>query len=160
MFAEHGYNATSTSQVAKGAGVSEGLIFRHFGNKEGLLQAIIKMGEESLQKIFADIIFQEKPEDVIRKTLEMPLNIPEDQHEFWRLQYKLKWELKEQNTAKMEPLLVALTNAFKKLGHKQPELEAEVLWLIMDGFSSSILKGSLQQNKESIVAFLKKKYKV
>lgn len=160
LFAENGYNATSTSQVAKAAGVSEGLIFRHYGNKEGLLQAIMALGEESLKKVFAEIIFQEKPEDIIRKTIEMPFFIPQDEHEFWRLQYKLKWELKEQNSAKMEPLLVALTSAFKKLGYKQPELEAELLGIIMDGIGAAILKGTLKHGDKETAAFLRRKYKV
>ncbi len=44
LFAKEGFHATSTNKVAKHAGVSEGLIFRHFGNKEGLLQAILAEG--------------------------------------------------------------------------------------------------------------------
>lgn len=160
LFAENGYNATSTSQVAKAAGVSEGLIFRHYGNKEGLLQAIVKLGEESLKKLFAEIIFQTEPKAVIRKTIEMPFSVSDAEHGFWRLQYKLKWELKEQNHAKMEPLLVALTNAFKKLGYKQPELEAELLATIMDGIGAAILKGTLAQSKEKTKDFLLNKYGV
>ena len=45
LFAKEGFYATSTSKVAKTAGVSEGLIFRHFGNKEGLLHAVLDEGE-------------------------------------------------------------------------------------------------------------------
>lgn len=41
LFAEKGYVATSTSEIAKKAGVSEGLIFKHFGNKEKLLHSIV-----------------------------------------------------------------------------------------------------------------------
>lgn len=37
LFAEHGFTATSTRKVAQAAGVSEGLIFHHFGSKIGLL---------------------------------------------------------------------------------------------------------------------------
>lgn len=37
LFAEHGFTATSTRKVALAAGVSEGLIFHHFGSKMGLL---------------------------------------------------------------------------------------------------------------------------
>ena len=40
LFAEQGYYATSTSKIAKEAGVSEGLIFRHFGNKEKLFSVV------------------------------------------------------------------------------------------------------------------------
>ena len=46
LFANEGFHATSTSRIAKEAGVSEGLIFRHFINKEGLLRAILKQGED------------------------------------------------------------------------------------------------------------------
>ncbi len=39
MFAEHGYEATTTAQVAGRAGVSEMTLFRHFPTKEALLLA-------------------------------------------------------------------------------------------------------------------------
>lgn len=37
LFAKKGFHATSTSEVAKLAGVSEGTIFYYFGSKEGIL---------------------------------------------------------------------------------------------------------------------------
>lgn len=37
LFARQGYHATSTAEVARLAGVSEGTIFYYFGNKEGIL---------------------------------------------------------------------------------------------------------------------------
>ncbi|MBB6731329.1 TetR/AcrR family transcriptional regulator [Cohnella sp. CBP 2801] len=40
MFAEKGYAATSTSEIAKQAGVAEGTIFRHYRTKKDLLMAI------------------------------------------------------------------------------------------------------------------------
>ncbi len=42
LFADHGYSATSTRKIAKVAGVSEGLIFHHFGTKLGLLTSSAK----------------------------------------------------------------------------------------------------------------------
>ncbi len=41
LFAEHGYDGTSTADIAHKAGVSEGTIFKRFRTKEGLLQAIL-----------------------------------------------------------------------------------------------------------------------
>ncbi|KNY29254.1 TetR/AcrR family transcriptional regulator [Pseudobacteroides cellulosolvens] len=41
MFAEKGYANTSTSEIAKAAGVAEGTIFRHYGTKENLLMWVI-----------------------------------------------------------------------------------------------------------------------
>lgn len=37
LFAEHGYDTTTTAQVARHAGVSEMTLFRHFATKEALL---------------------------------------------------------------------------------------------------------------------------
>lgn len=41
LFAEKGYASTSTSEIAKAAGVAEGTIFRHYGSKENLLFSVI-----------------------------------------------------------------------------------------------------------------------
>lgn len=39
LFAERGYAATTTADVARRASVSEGIVFHHFGSKPGLLAA-------------------------------------------------------------------------------------------------------------------------
>ena len=41
LFAKNGYANTSTSEIAKSAGVAEGTIFKHFGTKENLLLSSI-----------------------------------------------------------------------------------------------------------------------
>ena len=40
LFAERGYAATTTADVARRANVSEGILFHHYGSKEGLLEAV------------------------------------------------------------------------------------------------------------------------
>jgi len=40
LFAEHGYESTSTAEICRLAGTSESQLVRHFVNKEGLLEAI------------------------------------------------------------------------------------------------------------------------
>jgi AcrR family transcriptional regulator len=40
LFAERGYAATTTADVARRASVSEGIVFHHYGSKEGLLAAV------------------------------------------------------------------------------------------------------------------------
>lgn len=159
LFAREGYHATSTSKVAKAAGVSEGLIFRHFGNKEGLLQAILEEGERKLRDLFVDIVMESEPKEVIRKTIEMSGKIDESDYDFWKLQYKLKWELEVSSDKKMEPLKVALTNAFNKLNYNSPELEAQLLILFIDALGSAVLKGS-SVNAHEMIQFLQSKYEL
>lgn len=157
LFAKEGYHATSTSKVAKHAGVSEGLIFRHFGNKEGLLQAILDEGERRFKALFVDIVMENDPKEVIRKTIEMTSQIDESDYDFWKLQFKLKWELEVSGDEKMEPLRMALTNAFQKLGYESPELEASLILLFIEGLGSAVLKGS-SINAEEMTQFILKKY--
>jgi len=55
---KEGFTATSTSKnLQNNAGVSEGLIFRHFGSKEGLLDAILFEGEEKAKVLFFNHCF-------------------------------------------------------------------------------------------------------
>ncbi len=161
LFARDGFKTTSTSKVAKHAGVSEGLIFRHFRNKDGLLQAILKEGEERIKVLFSDIVFETEPESVIHKTLEMMSsgNLSTGELEFWKLQYKIKWELEQYGEHKMEPLQLALTSAFKKLGYEEPEKEAMMLLLELDGLATRYFLME-KFDIESMITFLKKRYKV
>ncbi|MDQ2850414.1 MAG: TetR/AcrR family transcriptional regulator [Actinomycetota bacterium] len=48
LFAEHGYDRTTTAQVARHAGLSEMTLFRHFASKEALLL------EDPLDPVMAD----------------------------------------------------------------------------------------------------------
>jgi AcrR family transcriptional regulator len=159
LFANEGFHATSTSKVAKQAGVSEGLIFRHFGNKEGLLQAILKEGENQLKELLVDIVMETDPKRVIRKAIEMPAKVPESDYVFWKLQFKLKWELEVNSDEKMAPLLMALTNAFSKLKYKSPELEAQSIILFIDGLSAAVLMGS-EINPHEMISLYLEKYQV
>lgn len=157
LFAKEGYHATSTSKVAKEAEVSEGLIFRHFENKDGLLQAILAEGENRLKSLYADVVLESDPKALIRKAIELPGNIDKSDYDFWKLQYKLKWELEVNSDKKMEPLLLALSNAFSKLNYESPEMEAQLLILFIDGIGSAVLKGSSLSVNE-LIRFLLKKY--
>lgn len=42
LFARHGFDGTSTKQIAQAAGVAEGLIFHYFPTKDDLLNAVLE----------------------------------------------------------------------------------------------------------------------
>ena len=159
LFASDGYNAVSTSRIAKEAGVSEGLIFRHFTNKKGLLNAIISEAERRLNEVFSHIVFETDPQAVLRKTIEIPYSIPETAYSFWRLQFKLKWEQEYYNPDKMKPLVDKLTWAFKELKYEQPELEAKLLEQTIESISTGILRDG-KELQIPFKQFLIAKYKL
>lgn len=159
LFANDGFNATSTSKIANHAGVSEGLIFRHFTNKNALLDAIMKSAEEKVLVLFATILQQNDAKSVIQKTIELPFSIHESEYDFWKLQFKLKWEEKYNNPQKMQPLVEKLTWAFTELKYEIPALEAQHLSQILEVISTEILKGNLKNQKQFKI-FLLNKYSI
>jgi len=159
LFANEGYSATSTNKIAKKAGVSEGLIFRHFKNKKGLLQALIEDAEARISRIFAPIIFESDPRKVIKTTILLPFSIEKSEYDFWKLQFILKWEVEYHKPNKMKPLIDKLTWAFSELEAEEPEKEALLLNQIVESISIGILRDGMEtQNK--LKSFLLKKYKV
>ena len=159
LFANDGYNATSTSAIAKQAGVSEGLIFRHFESKKGLLQALAEMAENRVNQLFAPIVFESDPRKVIRRLIELPFHIDRSEYDFWRLQFKLKWEAEHHQPQKMKPLLDKLAWAFAELGYPHPEEEALLLNQIIESIATAILREG-KETQALLESFLLEKYLV
>jgi len=157
LFAEEGYNATATSKIARKAGVSEGLIFRHFGNKEGLLNAIMELGKERELGRYAEILAQDDPRKVIENTLALPLKVGEEDYHFWRLIYSLKWHAKTYDESVTAPLKAALINAFELLNYDHPLAEAESVLMYLDGMAMAVLLRNVK-NKEQIYQMMLNKY--
>lgn len=159
LFANRGYHSTPTSLVAQKAGVSEGLIFRHFGSKEGLLKAVLDKGEKPIDELYENLVNEESPKKVIKKTIKMPFNASKEIFESWKLIYKLRWEVPYNSTKKTKSLFHTLHKAFKKLGYEDPENEAELLLLYLDGMGTALLMNQMDE-KHQMKKFLYKKYKV
>lgn len=156
LFAENGYDATSTSKIAKAAGVSEGLIFRHFDNKEGLLNAVVEIGMERANTYFESILSIANPKERIKKALSLPFSISEDEHEFWKLMYALKWQRGMFNTDGMDAYKASLAEAFTELNYSNPEAEARLIEVLLDGVATEILLK--EQDPSDILETLLNKY--
>ncbi|WP_234028500.1 TetR/AcrR family transcriptional regulator [Lentibacillus sp. Marseille-P4043] len=65
LIAEKGYAATSTSEIAKRAGVAEGTIFRHYRTKKDLLISIVK---PVISQFLAPLFAEKFVDDVFRKS--------------------------------------------------------------------------------------------
>lgn len=157
LFAKEGYKGTSTRRVAELAEVSEGLIFRHFGNKEGLLEAILKQGEERGQKFLASIVLESEPRRIIEKMLEFPFEVAKHEKEYWKLLYMLKWQMAGKSSHVKGPLLRALVHAFSELEYEEPEQEARLMLVYLDGIAHLLLADE-EGELEGLLPFLKKKY--
>ena len=54
LFGQHGYDRTTIRMIAESAGISQGLIYRHFESKDALLQAIFEQSMEDVRASFAE----------------------------------------------------------------------------------------------------------
>ena len=139
LFAKNGFDGTSTSKVAKEAGVSEGLIFRHFGNKEGLLNAIMKLGRDRSESHIQSILGKDDPLDILKSMIEMIFSMKTEDRTFWKLIYMMKWNSDVYDDSMSKPLKVVLLDVFQSLNYDNPEAEAECFMLILDGMVTTLL---------------------
>lgn len=139
LFAREGYDGTATSKVAREAGVSEGLIFRHFTNKQGLLEAILEQGQQRAAALYADALGQSSPKAVLRAVLAIPFQISPKEYDFWRLLYALKWQADTYDTTMSDPLRSRLPDVFEALGYADPTAETELVLVLIDGLATAML---------------------
>ena len=67
LFAQHGFDGTSTQQIAAHAGVSEGILFHHFGSKRGLLTELARRYvEEAATATMPDDLSEMTEETIVR----------------------------------------------------------------------------------------------
>lgn len=144
LFAKHGVDATSTNKIAQEAGVSEGLIFRHFKNKEGLLTAILTSGLEKANCYFNAVISEPDANARIRKALELPFLIDQSEYPFWKLVYTIKWQRGSIESEGMALFRASLADAFEQLNYENPSAEARLVEAIIDGVATEVLLKEIQ----------------
>ncbi|TAE57522.1 MAG: TetR/AcrR family transcriptional regulator [Bacteroidetes bacterium] len=160
LFSEQGYERTPTSQIAREAGVSEGLIFRHFQNKEGLLAALISLGKSRLYPLMEQVLAEQNPRTLLAQVIDLPVKIISQEKAFWRLQMSLKQiqgEDAQNSFLSLQPLYLAVVQCFQKLGFAEAETEAQLLFLTLDGLSKALMAESAF-DPEPVIQLLKARY--
>lgn len=70
LFAERGYAGTTTAQLAKAAGVTEPIIYRHFASKRDLFIALIeRTGEETIRLWEEQLAGADSPAERLRRLI-------------------------------------------------------------------------------------------
>ncbi len=156
LFSSQGFDNTSTSLIAKNAEVSEGLIFRHFTNKEGLLNQILQEGFTKV-KPFIDVILKaEDPSKIIFLCLELPFKIISDHKEFWKLQINLRQQNEKfrkdfDENSFFEPLNNKIENAFKSLNFSNPKLECDIFFMTITGMGLYFIDNDDKENAYTVI---------
>lgn len=165
LFAEQGYDRTPTSQIAREANVSEGLIFRHYGNKAGLLEAIIRAGAGQVHESMQPYERNVEPREAIALHIRESFRIIREQTDFWRLVHQLRHQPAVQKTAEaqigafQQDVAARLAAQFRLLGAAQPEQEALLLFALIDGITLQYLQMPDTYPLDTLRDFLIQKYR-
>lgn len=79
LFAKKGFAATNVQDIAEGAGISIGLMYRHYKTKEDLFNELVSYAAAGLEKIAEKFKSDESPNELIRQfTLEILNDLEKD----------------------------------------------------------------------------------
>lgn len=159
LFAKNGYADTSTKEIAANAGVSEALIFKHFGNKDALLAHLIKSGYRRVLQHHRGMMTYKNAKDFIRNMIFLPSKLVAEEPMFWKLQERLSHIpfSKSQHEQFMKPVHPIIIRAFKELGYANPEIEAQLLLLVIDMLWKKEACGDIE-NSLDLALLLEEKY--
>ena len=139
LFSEGGYAATSTRMISKQAAVSEGLIFRHYQNKEGLLNAVYLEGKTKIEELYAPILKLEHPKVFLKQLMSVPFLIKDDNISLWRFFYNQQWYDPKLYRFTTKELYDRVFDSFKLLDCKDPQTETETFFVLLEGIITNVL---------------------
>ncbi len=142
-FARTGYHGTSVKQLAKHAGVSQGLLYTYFDGKDGLLKEIF---ERIRRVVYAS--WQSEAQTLDRRLEDLVYNAlrsVRDNENLFRLFYQLR--MQPEVVAELAPhvdrwqreILGHLTDLCRDLNLDDPDAEARVLFAFVDGAAQQVL---------------------
>ena len=157
LFSKEGFHATSTSKIAQVADVSEGLVFRHFINKEGLLNVLLAECQNKINTWLNLVLNEQEPKQLLSKILMIPFDLDESDIKYWKLLLKLNWEIEGLNIQPFAKLHEPLLNTFKVLRYRNPLQETEFLLQLLKSYTGSVIQGTITNKVESL-GYLYRKY--
>ena len=139
LFSEMGYTGTSTRMIAIKSGVSEGLIYRHFKNKEGLLNVLLEDAEKDKTSLYDPILALEHPKVFLKQVLSLPFQINGNNKILWRFLYTHQWFEPQIHELILQPLYTRVFDSFNTIGVSDPQSESESFLIFYKGIISNML---------------------
>ena len=109
LFAESGFENTSTMSIARLAQTSESQIVKHFGTKEGLLEAIFEEGWKHIAQAFGAIEYLPSPSSKLQALVGLILTKLEEDDQLKQL------FLLEGRRVRREGRMILMTQGFLRL---------------------------------------------
>ena len=135
LFAERGFAGTSLRDIATASGVSHPLIQHHFGTKENLYGAVLRLYCEDYAARFPDLGFSDQPVDLRRELGQIFLFLRENEP-LLRIIGWARLEGRQELLSGGEDLERAMIRRIavgQRLGHVRGDIDAATLSVMMQG---------------------------
>ena len=138
-FVRLGYDRATVRDVAREAGVSQGLLYNYFRDKDDLLREVFRQGARDVAESLAAGEDGGTPEERLERMIRRGLAIVRERREFWQLSYMLRHQPR---TAEVlgdalpewtEAVRARLENLLRELGHPDAPALSRVLFAAIDG---------------------------
>ncbi len=148
LFASRGYENTSTVNIARLAGTSESQLMKHFGSKEGLLEAIFEQGWEQMAYYYRGIEELTSPREKLQALIDLMVNALQRDPELKQLL------LLEGRRVRKEGRMILMTEGYlrfvkvldgilaqmKENGSLRPDLDVQALRSGLTGMFEGMLR--------------------
>ncbi len=165
VFAEKTYMGASVSMIATKAGVSKGLLYSYFENKEDLLKQIMFEGIDEFAQFFDSNKANTLTEDEFIYFIDETFNLLESNIHFWKLYFSIMvqsavMELVQDKLMELiSPFIQALVEYYQKKGVKNPMAHARLLGALLDGVSLNYIVDPASFPIEDIKKIIIEKFK-
>ena len=144
VFSEKGYHAASIANIANISGVSKGLMYNYFKNKEDLLKQVMING---FHKIFDTYLIKDNlsPEENLLLLVNNSFDFMERMHDVLMVYFSILLNkevfpiIKDKLNEMSEPLMKGFAKIMEELGFEKPMEEAFFLRFILDGISMNYI---------------------
>ena len=140
LFATRGVELTSMEEIARRSGVSKGLVYAYFRNKDALLGAVIDAGVQSLERLIpGDAASQADPRKAVETMVQSSFRMMRSQKKFWSLYLSLITHpgvIKRHRSALVhaaEEFRLATARGFGGTANPKADLAALTLMATLDG---------------------------
>ena len=139
VFARRGYAAATVRDVAREAGVAQGLLYNYYRGKDALLAALFRRSMGDVQASFAAAAVDAPPAERLALLIRAAFAVVREHLAFWQLVYGVRQQ--PDVVAALGPDLHAWTDGvratleghLRDVGHPDPGTQARVLFAAIDG---------------------------
>lgn len=165
LFAKNGFHGTTISSIAREAGISKGLLYNYFDNKDDLIKAIIYSGLDKIDTLMDPDKDGVLTGDEMEYLMDRFFDMLQNDTSFWKLYFTLLVQepiikLVEDRLAEYVKKYIELLAAyFKAREFEDPYTEAILFGAMLDGIAINYIASSELFPVEKIKEIILQKYR-